>query len=73
MYEADTVVIKATGTPTKILEVASDISKLYSTQVTEISKIKKNEADEFYHLYMTIDFRKSPPKEQTDVKVREVS
>ena len=66
----DRVTVRCTGTQPRILEVATGISKLYPKQIVETSKIKKNENDEFFHIFLTIEL--APPKEQTDVKVREV-
>jgi len=70
MSEECKVTVKFNGTQSRILEVASEVSKIYEKYIVETSKIKKNENDEFFHLYMVFDFNIAP--QQTDVKVREV-
>jgi len=66
------VTVRCTGTQTKILQVATEISRIFENQIVETSKIKKDMDDEFFHIFLTIELGKAPPKEQTDVKVREV-
>jgi hypothetical protein len=65
------LVIKLVGSPARIFEFVSELTKTKHDSLT-ISKIHKNEEDDGFHLFATIYFAEAPPKEHADVKVTEV-
>lgn len=51
------LVIKLVGSQARIFEFVSELTKTKHESLT-ISKMHKNEGDEYYHLFLTITFPK---------------
>ena len=67
------LILKLVGRQEDIFAFLNELPKTkYPSNSLKLSAVNKNEKDENYHLFVTINLDKAPPKEQTDVKVKEV-